>query len=102
MRGRQKSPSVNLSPPSSFGILDFSFVYADRRFLEAGENLLRAISASSRNLLLPGGSPGPNSQPTFGGGTFRLCEGAIHKPFFGEERSLFLAFLKPCDDMARN
>ena len=67
----------------------------------AGKDVLMAISASSRNLLLLGGSPGPNSQPTFGD-DFRLCEGAIHRPFFGEERSPFLAFLKPCDDMAED
>jgi hypothetical protein len=90
-----------LGIPVDFGILIGLFTYADRRFLGAGKDLLRAISASSKNLLLRGCSPGPNSQPTFGGGHFRLCDGAIHRPFF-EDRSLFLAFLKPCDDMARD
>jgi hypothetical protein len=91
-----------LGIPVDFGILIALFPYADRRFLGVGRGLLlRAISASSKNLLLRGCSPGPNSQPTFGGGHFRLCDGAIHRPFF-EERSLFLAFLKPCDDMARD
>jgi len=81
----------------------FFLVYADRRFFEVGGKfLLKAISASSRNLLLRGGSPGPHSQPIFGGGDFKLCDGAIHRPFFGEERSPFLAFLKPCDDMAQD
>jgi hypothetical protein len=91
-----------LGIPVDFRFLVGLFTYADRRFLGAGKDFLRAISASSKNLLLRGGSPGPNSQPTFGGGHFRLCDGAIHRPFFEEERSLFLAFLKPWDDMAQN
>ena len=94
---------MNLSPSSSLEILIFLVclrvyadrVYADRRFLGMGETLLRAISASSKNLLLRGDSFGRSSQPIFGGGHFKLCEGAIHRSFFREGRSLFLAFLKP-------
>jgi len=88
---------------SRFPDPQFFLVYADRRLFEVGGKfLLKAISASSRNLLLRDGSPGPHSQPIFGGGDFKLCDGAIHRPFFGEERSPFLAFLKPCDDMAQD
>ncbi len=94
---------MNLSPSSSLEILislfvyaDLTFVYADRRFLRGGrELLLRTISASSKNLLLLGGSFGRSSQPIFGGGRFRLCEGAIHRSFFPDGRSPFLAFLEP-------
>ena len=95
---------MNLSPSSSLEILIFLVclrvyadrVYADRRFLGGGrERLFRATSASSRNLLLRDDSFGRSSQPIFGGGHFRLCEGAIHRSFFREGRSLFLAFLKP-------
>lgn len=83
----------------------FSLAYAARRFLGAGEGLCMAISASSKNLLLRG-SFGRCSQPIFGGGHFKLCEGAIHRSFFRsffrEGHLPFLAFLKPWDDMARN
>src|SRR5438309_1233212 len=87
---------MNLSPSSSLEILISLFVYADRRFLRGGrELLLRTISASSKNLLLLGGSFGRSSQPIFGGGRFRLCDGAIHRSFFPDGRSPFLAFLEP-------
>ena len=87
----------------SWAVLDKrSLSYADRRFLGAGRDVFMAISASSRNLLLRGGSPGPNSQPIFGDRNFKLWVGAIHRPFLGEGCSLFLAFLEPWDDMAED